>query len=88
MVFKSRGKRWVGHGKRNAYNLLVWKPEGKRQLGRSKTRWKKLTMGLRECVWIKKLRFHNRWEIYWLAEWLLSSQRGLCAMNLFIYLFS
>jgi hypothetical protein len=23
MVFKSRGKRWVGHGKRNAYNLLV-----------------------------------------------------------------
>jgi hypothetical protein len=41
---KSRRMRWVGHvarmgEKRNAYRLLVGKPEGKRPLGRPKVRW-------------------------------------------------
>jgi hypothetical protein len=41
---KSRRMRWVGHvarmgEKRNAYKLLVRKPEGKRPLGRPKHRW-------------------------------------------------
>jgi hypothetical protein len=38
-IMKSRGMRWAGHvlwmgEKRNACRLLVWKPEGKRSLGR------------------------------------------------------
>jgi hypothetical protein len=41
---KSRKVRWAGHvarmgEKRNAYRLLVGKPEGKRPLERSKRRW-------------------------------------------------
>jgi hypothetical protein len=42
--FKSRRMRWAGHvarmgAKRNAYRLLVGKPEGKRPLGRPRRRW-------------------------------------------------
>jgi hypothetical protein len=38
-IIKSRGMRWAGHvvrmgEKRNAYRLLVGKPEGRRPLGR------------------------------------------------------
>jgi hypothetical protein len=38
-IIKSRRKRWMGHvarmgGKRNAYRLLVGKPEGKSPLAR------------------------------------------------------
>jgi hypothetical protein len=38
-MIKSRGMRWAGHvarmgAKRNAYRILVGKPEGKRPLGR------------------------------------------------------
>jgi hypothetical protein len=41
---KSRRMRWAGHvarmgEKRNAYRLLVGKPEGKRPLGRPRHRW-------------------------------------------------
>jgi hypothetical protein len=41
---KSRRMRWAGHAermgeKRNAYRILVGKPEGKRPLGRSRRRW-------------------------------------------------
>jgi hypothetical protein len=41
---KSRRMRWAGHvarmgEKRNAYKLLVGKPEGKRPLGRPRRRW-------------------------------------------------
>jgi hypothetical protein len=41
-MIKPRRMRWAGHvarmrGKRNAYRMLVGKPEGKRPLGRSKT---------------------------------------------------
>jgi hypothetical protein len=38
--------------KRNAYRLLVGKPEGKRQLGRSKSRWvDNIKMDLLETGW-------------------------------------
>jgi hypothetical protein len=41
---KSRRMRWTGHvarmgEKRNAYRLLVGKPEGERPLGRPRRRW-------------------------------------------------
>jgi hypothetical protein len=43
-IMKSRKMRWAGHiarmgEKRNAYRLLVGKPEGKRPLGRPRHRW-------------------------------------------------
>jgi hypothetical protein len=36
---------------RNAYNILVRKPKGKRPLGRHKHRWEDLIMDLRETEW-------------------------------------
>jgi hypothetical protein len=43
-IMKARRMKWVGHvsrmgEKRNAYRLLVGKPEGKRPLGRPRHRW-------------------------------------------------
>jgi hypothetical protein len=43
-IIKSRKMRWARHvaqmgEKRNAYKLLVGKPDGKRQLGRPRRRW-------------------------------------------------
>jgi hypothetical protein len=43
-VIKSKRMRWAGHvarigEKRNAYRILVGKPEGKRPLGRRRLRW-------------------------------------------------
>jgi hypothetical protein len=43
-ITKSRRIRWAVHGaqigeKRNAYGLLVGKPDGKRPLGRPRRRW-------------------------------------------------
>jgi hypothetical protein len=39
-------------GKRNAYRILVGKPEGKRPLGRPKRRWEDtIRMDLRELEW-------------------------------------
>jgi hypothetical protein len=43
-MIKSRRMRWVGHvaqmgEKRNAYRILVRKPEGKRTLGRPRRMW-------------------------------------------------
>jgi hypothetical protein len=38
--------------KRNAYRILVRKPEGKRPLGRPRRRWEdNIKMGLREIGW-------------------------------------
>jgi hypothetical protein len=53
---KSRRMSWTGHvarmGKnRNAYRILVGKPEGKRPLGRSKRRWVDVKMDHREMGW-------------------------------------
>jgi hypothetical protein len=56
-VIKSRRMRWVGHvarmgEKRNAYRLLVGKPEGKRSLGRPRRRWvDNIRMDLGEVGW-------------------------------------
>jgi hypothetical protein len=43
-IMKARRMRWAGHvarigEKRNAYRLLVGKPEVKRPLGRPRRRW-------------------------------------------------
>jgi hypothetical protein len=43
-IIKSRRMRWEGHvarigEKRNAYRLLVGKPEGKRPIGKTRRRW-------------------------------------------------
>jgi hypothetical protein len=43
-MIKSRRMRWAEHvapmrAKRNAYRVLVGKPEGKRPLGRRRRRW-------------------------------------------------
>jgi hypothetical protein len=43
-VIKSRRRRWAGHVARmgegrGVYRVLVWRPEGKRPLGRPRCRW-------------------------------------------------
>jgi hypothetical protein len=56
-IIKSRRMRWVGHvarigERRNAYRILVGKPEGKRPLGRPRHRWvDDMKMDLRERGW-------------------------------------
>jgi hypothetical protein len=56
-MVKSRSKRWEGHvpgigENKNAYRLLVGKPEGRRQLGRLRRRWiVKSKMDLGEIGW-------------------------------------
>jgi hypothetical protein len=58
-VIKSRSIRWAGHvawmGEgRGAYRVLVWKPEGKRPLGRPRCRWEdNIRMDLQEVgCWV------------------------------------
>jgi hypothetical protein len=51
-MVKSRRMRWAGHGeKRNAYKILVRKPEGKCPLGRPRHRWENIKKDLRETGW-------------------------------------
>jgi hypothetical protein len=56
-MIKSRRMRWAGYvarmgAKRNAYRILVGKPEGKRPLERPRRRWvDNITMDLREIGW-------------------------------------
>jgi hypothetical protein len=56
-IIKSRRMRWAGHvarmgERRNAYGLLVGKPEGKRPLGRPRHRWvDNIRMDLGEAGW-------------------------------------
>jgi hypothetical protein len=56
-IIKSRRMRWAGQvarmgEKRNAYRILVGKPEGKRPLGRPRRRWEDIIkMDLREIGW-------------------------------------
>jgi hypothetical protein len=55
--------------KRNAYRLLVGKPEGKRPLGRPKRRWvDNIRMDLEELRWgdvdwIGLAQARNRWRV-------------------------
>jgi hypothetical protein len=56
-VIKSSRRRWAGYvvlveEVRNAYKLLVRKPNGKKPLGRPRRRWEdNIRMDLREIVW-------------------------------------
>ena len=53
-VVKSRRMRWAGHvarmgEDRGVHRVLVWKPEGKRPLGRPRRRWEdNIKMDLQE----------------------------------------
>jgi hypothetical protein len=71
-IIKSR-MRWAGHvarmgEKRNAYRLLVGKPEGKRPLGSPRRSWvDNIRMGLGEVGWgdvdwIGLAQDRNRWR--------------------------
>jgi hypothetical protein len=57
---KARMMRWAGHvtrmeEKRNAYRLLVGKPEGRRPLERSRRRWvDNIRMDLVEVGWVMR----------------------------------
>jgi hypothetical protein len=49
--------------KRNAYRLLVGKPEGKRPLGRPRRKWvDNIRMDLGEVGWIGLATDRNRWR--------------------------
>jgi hypothetical protein len=72
-IIKSRKMRWVGHvarmgEKRNAYRLLMGKPEGKRPLGRPRRRWvDDIRMdlgdvGWGDVDWIGLAQDRNRWR--------------------------
>jgi hypothetical protein len=72
-IIKLRRMRWEGHvarmgWKRNAYRLLVGKPEGKRPLGRPRRRWMdNIRMDLGEVGrgdvdWIGLAKDRNRWR--------------------------
>jgi hypothetical protein len=72
-LMKSRRMRWVGHvarigERRNAYRLLVGKPEGTRPLGRPRCRWVDNIMmdlgdmGWGDVDWIGLAKDRNRWR--------------------------
>ncbi|KAJ4440692.1 hypothetical protein ANN_08840, partial [Periplaneta americana] len=72
---KSRRLRWAGHvahmaESRNAYSVLVGRPEGKRRLGRPRRRWEdNIKMDLREVGcddrdWINLAQDRDRWRAY------------------------
>jgi hypothetical protein len=56
-VIKSRRMRWEGHvlhmgESRNAYNVLMERPEGKRPLGRLRCGWEDgIKMDLQDICW-------------------------------------
>ncbi|KAJ4437329.1 hypothetical protein ANN_17467 [Periplaneta americana] len=72
---KSRRLRWTGHiarmgESRNAYRVLVGRPEGKRPLGRPRRRWEdNIKMDLREVEyddknWINLAQDRDHWRAY------------------------
>jgi hypothetical protein len=72
-IIKSRRMRWAGHvarmgEKRNAYRLLVGKPEGKRSLGRPRRRWVDIIrmdlgeVGWGDVDWSGLAQDRNRWR--------------------------
>ena len=76
---KLRRLRWAGHvahmeQSRNAYGVLVVKPEGKRPLGRPRRRWENnIRMDLREVAcdpgeWIDLAEDRDQWRAYVRAE--------------------
>jgi hypothetical protein len=74
-VIKSRRMRWTGHvacmGEgRGVYKVLVWRPEGKRPLGRPRSRWEgNIKMDLMEtgtdgANWIRLAQDRVRWHVF------------------------
>ncbi|KAJ4436659.1 hypothetical protein ANN_16790 [Periplaneta americana] len=72
---KSRRLRWAGHvarmgESRNAYRVLVGRPDGKRPLGRPRHRWEdNIKMDLREVGyddrdWINLAQDRDQWRAY------------------------
>jgi hypothetical protein len=72
-MIKSRRTRWAGYvarmgTKRGVYRVLVWKPEGKRPLGRPRRRWAdNIKMDLQEVGcggmdWIELAEDRDRWR--------------------------
>ncbi|KAJ4444038.1 hypothetical protein ANN_05827 [Periplaneta americana] len=84
---KSRRLRWAGHvarmgESRNAYRVLVGRPEGKRPLGRPRRRWEdNIKMDLREVGydnrdWINLAQDRDRWRAYVRAAMNLRSKEA------------
>jgi hypothetical protein len=72
-IMKSRRMRWAGHvarigEKRNAYRLLVGKPERKRPLGRPTRRWVDdigmdlVKAGCGDADWFGLAQVRDRWR--------------------------
>jgi hypothetical protein len=72
-MIKSRRMRWAGHvarrgETRNAYRILVAKPEGKRPLGRPRRRWMDSTkidlteIGWDGVEWIDLAQDRDQWR--------------------------
>ena len=72
-VIKSRRMRWAGHvlrmgERRGVYRVLLWKPEEKRPLGRSRLRWEdNIKMDFQEVEfgdmdWIDLAQDRDRWR--------------------------
>jgi hypothetical protein len=72
-IIKARRMRWAGHvarmgENRNAYRLLVGKPEGRRQLGRPRRRWLDnikmdlVEVGWGDVDWIGLAQDRDRWR--------------------------
>jgi hypothetical protein len=71
-IMKERRMRWAGHvarmwERRNAYRLLVGKPEGRRRLGRPRRRWLDsirmdlVEVGWSDVDWIGLAQDRGRW---------------------------
>jgi hypothetical protein len=71
---------WAGHAarmgeRRNAYSILVGKPEGKRPLGRPRRRWVDniqmyhIFLYLKICTQELKSAIYNRNRIFWIFKW-------------------
>jgi hypothetical protein len=74
-VIKSKRLRWAGHvactgEERGVYRVLVWRPEGKRPLGRPRRRWEdNIKTRLREtgidgANWIRLAQDRDQWRAF------------------------
>jgi len=72
ILIKSRRMKLAGHvvrtgDRKRAYRVLVWRPEGKRPLGRPRRRWEdNIIMGLKKwdggMNWICLAQNRDRWR--------------------------
>jgi hypothetical protein len=71
-IIKARRMRWTGHVrrmKRNAYRLLVRKPDGRRPLGRPRRRWLDniridlVEVGWGDVDWIGLAQDRDKWRV-------------------------